>query len=92
MSMTITKVFMSGNSQAIRLPREFRVDSNEVYLKKEKKGIYILPIIKKDLRSFKELMSGLGIEPPVKGVDYFQEVFGIKRISEPPRPVEILDD
>lgn len=28
--MAITKVFKSGNSQAVRLPREFRVDSNEL--------------------------------------------------------------
>ena len=30
--MTIAKVFRNGRSQAIRLPKEFRVDTNEVYL------------------------------------------------------------
>lgn len=28
--MVRAKVFMSGNSQAVRLPKEFRFDSNEV--------------------------------------------------------------
>lgn len=28
--MTIAKVFQSGNSQAVRLPKEFRFDSSEV--------------------------------------------------------------
>lgn len=28
--MAITKVFRSGNSQAVRIPREFRFDSNKV--------------------------------------------------------------
>ena len=28
--MAITKVFKSGNSQAVRLPREFRFDTDEV--------------------------------------------------------------
>lgn len=28
--MTMTKVFKSGNSQAVRLPREFRVEAREL--------------------------------------------------------------
>ena len=28
--MAIAKVFKSGNSQAVRLPKEFRIDANEV--------------------------------------------------------------
>lgn len=28
--MTITKVFQSGNSQAVRIPREFQFDTTEV--------------------------------------------------------------
>ena len=31
----ITKVFKSGNSQAVRLPRDFRLDSDEVLIRKE---------------------------------------------------------
>ncbi len=31
MPATTAKVFNSGNSQAIRLPREFRLDTEEVF-------------------------------------------------------------
>ena len=41
MAMTTAKVFMSGNSQAIRLPKEFRVEGDEVYIKKTKNQIVI---------------------------------------------------
>lgn len=30
----VAKVFKNGRSQAIRIPKEFRVDSDEVYIKK----------------------------------------------------------
>jgi len=40
--MTATaKVFMSGNSQAIRLPKEFRVEGDEVYITKSKERLII---------------------------------------------------
>jgi antitoxin VapB len=35
------KVFMNGRSQAIRLPREFRVTGGEVLLKRVPEGILI---------------------------------------------------
>lgn len=38
-----TKVFTSGNSQAVRLPREFRLDQEEVYIRKKGKSIVITP-------------------------------------------------
>ena len=28
--MATTKIFMSGNSQAVRIPKEFKLDGNEV--------------------------------------------------------------
>jgi antitoxin VapB len=37
------KVFMNGRSQAIRLPKEFRVDTKEVLLTKEAGKIIITP-------------------------------------------------
>ncbi len=43
MPKQITKVFKSGNSQAVRLPRDFRVDSDEVLIRKEGKNIIISP-------------------------------------------------
>lgn len=39
-----TRVFKSGNSQAVRLPRDFRVDSDVVLISKEGKNIVISPM------------------------------------------------
>lgn len=39
----IAKVFQNGRSQAIRLPKEYRVDSNEVYIEKIGHSIIIIP-------------------------------------------------
>ncbi|HET6883445.1 MAG TPA: hypothetical protein VFI31_25060 [Pirellulales bacterium] len=40
--MQRAKVFQYGGSQAIRLPKEFRVDANEVYLKKTPEGFLVM--------------------------------------------------
>ena len=47
MEICTAKVFMSGNSQAIRLPKEFRFEGDEVYLKKDKRGIILFEKPKK---------------------------------------------
>jgi antitoxin VapB len=42
--MTMTaKVFKNGRSQAIRLPKEYRVDSDEVYIEKVGHSLIIVP-------------------------------------------------
>jgi antitoxin VapB len=40
--MVTAKVFQNGRSQAIRLPKEFRVSSHEVYLKKTPEGFLVI--------------------------------------------------
>jgi antitoxin VapB len=40
--MVIAKVFKNGRSQAIRLPKEFRVDTDEVYLKRTADGFLVI--------------------------------------------------
>jgi antitoxin VapB len=42
MNMSTAKVFMNGRSQAIRLPKDFRVAGDEVYIAKEKGKIIII--------------------------------------------------
>lgn len=37
------KVFKHGNSQAIRLPKEFRFDADEVIVKRSSGGVLLLP-------------------------------------------------
>jgi antitoxin VapB len=41
--MLSTKVFISGNSQAIRLPREYQVDDKELYIQKIGNTILLIP-------------------------------------------------
>ncbi len=41
--MVIAKVFRNGRSQAIRLPKEFRVETSEVYLKRTPEGFLVIP-------------------------------------------------
>lgn len=39
----VAKIFMNGRSQAVRLPKEFRFDCDEVYVRKQGEGIVISP-------------------------------------------------
>lgn len=39
MSLATAKVFTTGNSQAIRLPKAFRLDTDEVWVSKSANGI-----------------------------------------------------
>lgn len=41
MSAQIAKVFMNGRSQAVRLPKEFRFDTEEVYITRQGSNILI---------------------------------------------------
>lgn len=40
--MAVAKVFRTGRSQAIRLPKEFRVDSDAVHLKRTAEGFLVI--------------------------------------------------
>jgi antitoxin VapB len=41
--MKTAKVFKHGNSQAVRLPKEFRFASNEVQIRRVGAGVLLLP-------------------------------------------------
>lgn len=41
--MKTAKIFRSGNSQAVRLPKEFRVPEDEVFIKKAGDNIVLIP-------------------------------------------------
>jgi len=41
--MHIAKLFTNGRSQAVRLPKAFRFEGNEVYIKKTAQGVLLLP-------------------------------------------------
>jgi antitoxin VapB len=42
--MDIAKVFWSGRSQAVRLPRAFRVDAEEVRIRRRGRAIVLEPV------------------------------------------------
>jgi antitoxin VapB len=46
MPMATAKVFWSGRSQAVRLPKEFRVESDEVLIRRQGNRIILEPIAK----------------------------------------------
>jgi len=41
--MQTAKLFKNGQSQAVRLPKEFRMSGGEVYIKKQGEAIVLLP-------------------------------------------------
>jgi len=42
--MATAKLFQNGQSQAVRLPKEFRFEGNEVYIKKIGNAVILLPL------------------------------------------------
>ena len=42
MSSAISRVFMNGNSQAVRIPQEFRLDSSRVEISRNAEGDLVL--------------------------------------------------
>jgi antitoxin VapB len=70
--MAVAKVFRTGRSQAIRLPKEFRVDATEVRLKRTAEGFLV--IVKDPWEVFFEgveqlserFMSGERVQPPLE--------------------------
>jgi len=46
--MKKAKIFKNGQSQAVRLPREFRFKGEEVWIKRVGNGVLLLPMDKKE--------------------------------------------
>lgn len=46
--MKTAKLFRTGGSQAVRLPKEFRLEGSEVYILREGERIILLPKKKKE--------------------------------------------
>ena len=42
-TMETTKIFMSGRSQAVRLPKAYRLEGTEVFIKKVGNAIVLIP-------------------------------------------------
>jgi len=64
--MKTAKLFKNGQSQAVRLPKEFRMEGTEVYIKKQGSAIILLP---------KES----SWEPLFESLNHFEKNFKIER-------------
>ena len=61
--MATAKVFQSGNSQAVRLPREFRLDADEVQIYRRGDEVVLRPIPRNlNLAQAFEIIAGLPID------------------------------
>ncbi len=81
--MKTAKVFQSGNSQAIRLPKEFRLRCDRVTIRREGRVLIIEPIddwadrLFDTLESFSEDFMEHGREqPPMQEREALEEAFG----------------
>jgi antitoxin VapB len=59
-SMQTAKIFMNGKSQAVRLPKEFRFDGSEVYIKKVNGTVVLTP----KGRPYERLINAMGKASP----------------------------
>lgn len=66
MERAIAKVFISGNSQAIRLPKEFRLDTTEVFIQKSGDRLILTPRMQ-SWDGFDEGFTGLSDDFDVSG-------------------------
>ena len=74
MSKTKTaKLFRNGRSQAVRLPREFRFDGDEVRIRQVGEGVLLEPVISDTRKWFAEL-DGFKAKPFMKKRDRQQPV------------------
>ncbi|WP_135230785.1 antitoxin [Deinococcus fonticola] len=69
--MTKAKIFQSGRSQAVRLPKAFRFEGQEVFIKCVSNGVLLLPLTAEEQRTFWEgWYAGLPeVDVPLERVD-----------------------
>lgn len=68
--MHTVKVFQSGNSQAVRIPKEYKVDAKELYIQKVGKSLVltskedIWDSFRESIKNFSEDLFSNGREQP----------------------------
>lgn len=72
--MQRAKVFKNGGSQAIRLPKEFRVSADEVYLKRTPEGFLV--VTRDPWEIFLEGVEELSDEFMAEGRNWLKETAG----------------
>lgn len=71
--MDTAKLFLNGRSQAIRLPKAYRFEGKEVYIKRISQGILLIPkdktiwnVWEKNLNKYEKLFMGDRNQPEVQ--------------------------
>lgn len=62
--ISIAKLFRNGRSQAVRLPREFRFEGDEVRVRRFGRGVLLEPVVDDDLASWFAAMDADGEAGP----------------------------
>ena len=75
MARRVAKLFMNGRSQAVRLPREFRFEGNEVYIERRGNEVVLSPKPRSWVEFFEEV--------PLPSEDFMKE-----RVDLPPQERE----
>ncbi len=75
--MKTAKLFQNGQSQAVRLPKEFRFEGNFVYVKKSGNAVILIP-------------ARGAWEPLVESLDKFSDDFMTERNQPRPQKREAL--
>lgn len=83
--MATAKVFMSGRSQAVRLPKEFRFSCDEVEVSREGDAVVLRPV---EARAWQNLLAAL------QGFDeaQFRDLFPSGREQPSPQTRPGVDD
>ena len=55
----VAKVFKNGRSQAVRIPKEFRLDTDEVLIERKGKKLILTPRVKRPWRTWAEYFATL---------------------------------
>ena len=80
--MLTTKIFRSGNSQAVRIPKEYRVDGDEVMIVQLGDLIILCPKGKEDALFFSSLGGFTD--------DFFESITQARQENNPDIPMEPL--
>ena len=75
--MNTAKLFKNGKSQAVRLPKEFNFEGNEVYIKRVGHNVILIPkddpwgSLADSLNRFSDDFMSERVQPPLKDRELF---------------------
>ena len=79
MAAKVAKVFKNGRSQAVRIPKEFRLDADEVLIERKGKKLILTPRHKRVWRTWAEYWDN---------APRLSDDFPVNLPDPPPRPIK----